>query len=86
MNSIIDYKYPSDAPAEFVYQYHAYSVTNGVESHIDGIAQMCWQVADMEGYRKLKAMIAPDVGDRLIITSLNYLGRLSELNKVKARA
>ena len=46
-------------------------------ANIDGIAPLSYEIKDMDGYRKLKAMIEPDLGTQLVITNISYLGRLS---------
>lgn len=82
--SAIDHHYPGPNPAEFVYHYHAtYQTGGGVRADIDGIAQLSYEIKDMEGYRKLKGMIEPELEPRLTITSLSLLGRLSDTSAVK---
>lgn len=78
-NSAFDRRYPSAHPAEFVYHYHATHQTDaGAVANIDGIAQLSYEIKDMDGYRKLKAMIEPELGSRLVITNISYLGRVSD--------
>ena len=61
---------------KYIYHYCAqYSRVGFTPTQIDGIYHAKEPVNTMEGYRNIKKMIDPENCERMVITSLSFIGK-----------